>query len=132
MLDASLGRLRFETGRGEFLSDAESALKDADLGGEYRCMALILVASSQANEGRPQDAIDTLHRLTRLRRHPSDWLLLADCEKRVGDQTAALQALETAVSIDPRLWRVHQDLADQYRRQGNAERAAWHQQRAVP
>ncbi len=132
VLDAGLGRLRFELGRGKFLSDAENALTDPNLGGEYRCVALVLVAHARADEGRVEDAIDALHRLTRLRRHPSDWLLLADCEKRRGNQAAAVEALEAATRIDPRLWQIQQELAEEYKRRGDAEQAAWRKQRAAP
>jgi hypothetical protein len=40
--------------------------------------------------------------------------------------------MQTAVRINPRLWEVHRLLANIYERRGNAERAAWHRQRAVP
>ena len=67
-----------------------------------------------------------------MRRHALDWLLLATCERALGDENAAEEALVAAVRINPRGWTVHRYLADHFRQQGDAERAAWHEQRAVP
>ena len=58
-------------------------------------------------------------------------LLLAQLEQAVGDP-AYLQNLETAVRINPRLWQVHEQLADHYRRQGDRVKAEYHQKRALP
>jgi len=73
-----------------------------------------------------------LRQLIRLRRHSVDWLLLADCERALGNEGAFLEALQNAVRLNPRLWKVHRYLAQHYRQQGNQERAVWHEQRAVP
>jgi predicted CXXCH cytochrome family protein len=131
-LDAALARLRFDLGLGEILPYAESALAQPGLAGQDRCNALFLRADAQAGAGQHEDAVAALRELTGLRRHALDWLLLADCEKALGDRAAADEAMAMAVRIDPRLWKVHRYLAEEYRRQGDPERAAWHQQRAVP
>ena len=68
----------------------------------------------------------------RLRRHPLDRLNLAGCLQALGDEAGAQEALEEATRISPRLWNVHQNLAEFYRQQGDTKRADWHQQRAVP
>jgi cytochrome c-type biogenesis protein CcmH/NrfG len=111
---------------------AESALEHADLVGQERCNALYLLASEQTRQQRLEEAVGALRELVALRRHPMDWLLLGDCEGHLGNTAAAEQAMTTAVRINPRLWMVHQHLAEHQRRQGNRKQAEWHQQRAVP
>jgi tetratricopeptide (TPR) repeat protein len=132
VLDASLARVRSELGLPGVLKAAEQALTHPDLVGQDRCVVLYLFAYARAKEGQYQDAVTALRELTRLRRHQVDWLLLADCEEALGHSTAAAEALAMACRINPRLWEVHQHLADYYSRQGDPERAAWHRQRAVP
>src|SRR5207247_8715557 len=107
------------------------ALAHRDLVGQDLCNALFFLADGHALHGRPAEAVAALHRLTQLRRHSVDWLLLADCELKLGNQKATMEALENAVRINPRLWKAHQHLAQHYRQQGNVERAAWHERRAV-
>src|SRR5205085_2707468 len=132
VMDAALGRLRFDLRRGSALPHAEAALAHRDLVGQDRCTALFLLADAQAAAGRHAEAVTALEELTRLRRHAVDWQLLSDCRRALGDRAAADEALAAAVRISPRLWEVHQHLADGYERQGDADRAAWHRQRAVP
>jgi hypothetical protein len=132
LVDASLARLHHESRLGDALSFAESALAHPDLAPQDRCNALYILAEGRAREGRHAEAITVLRQLTRLRRFPVDWLLLADEEGAVGNGTGSVAALETATRIDPRLWKTHQKLADYYQRQGDEKRAAWHRQRAVP
>jgi predicted CXXCH cytochrome family protein len=125
VLDISLARLREE-----FLPYVEDALADPDLVGHDRCNALILLADEHVRHRRYEDAAVAMRQVTELTRRAADWLKLAECEP--AGSPAAVQSLETAVRIDVRLWQVHQYLAEHYRRQGDLERAAWHQQRAVP
>jgi tetratricopeptide (TPR) repeat protein len=116
----------------EGLVHAEAALANPDFTGQERCNALFFRADAEASRGHHADAIVALRELTELRRHSVDWLLLADCERALGHPTAAADALATAVRINPRLWKAHQYLQNYYRDQGDAERAAWHQRRAIP
>jgi hypothetical protein len=132
LLDASVGWLRFGMGLDGVVPPVERALQDPNLAAQERCQSLFLVSAGQMSQGRHEAAAETLRRLTGLRRHPVDWLMLGDCEARLGHQDAAVAAQETAVRINPRDWRSHQRLAEHYRRQGDARRAAWHEQRAVP
>jgi hypothetical protein len=131
-LEASLARLRFDMELDGVLPLAETALAHADLIGQDRCNALFLSADAHAAAGRPKEAVAALRELATLRRHAVDWLLLADCEKALGNDAGMEKALQTAVGIDPRRWKVHQYLAEHYRGRGDKERAAWHEQRAVP
>jgi predicted CXXCH cytochrome family protein len=130
-LDAGLARLRSDTRLGDVLPYAESALDDATLAGQERCNVLFLVAEARYGQHRVEEAAAALRELVELRRHPSDWLLLSDCERSLGHNDAAEKALDMAVRINPRLWQVHEHLAERYRQLGDAERAAWHQKRAV-
>jgi predicted CXXCH cytochrome family protein len=131
-LDASLARLRFDMELDDgVLELAESALALGGLDGQDNCNALFLIADQLARQGRRGEAIPYLEKLGRLRRHSTQWLLRADCERAVGSP-AALHALLTAVRINPRLWQVHRSLADHYQRAGDGERATWHERRATP
>jgi predicted CXXCH cytochrome family protein len=131
-LDAALAQLCFHLKEEGALTYAQSALTYPDLAGQSRCDALFALAREQAARGNDAEAIAALSELTQLRRYAFDWLYLANSKRAVGDEAAWKEALLTAIRINPRQWDVHRFLAEQYRRQGDAERAAWHQQRAVP
>lgn len=131
-LDASLAQLCFHRKVGEPLDLAQSALRYPNLAGQSRCDALFVLAREQAARGNYEEAIAALGELTQLRRYVFDWLYLANYRRAVGEEAAAREAILTAIRINPRQWDVHRYLAEQYRRQGDNERAAWHQQRAVP
>jgi tetratricopeptide (TPR) repeat protein len=131
-LEAVLAGVRFDLRLDDSRPYAERALADPALGGEKRCNALFLIADAELKQGHTREARDVLRQLTEYRRHPMDWMLLAGCAAELGDQDAATAALETAVRINPRLVSVHLQLAEHYRRRGDLQRAAWHQQRAVP
>lgn len=131
-LDANLARLRSELGLDRVGALAEGALARPGLVAQDRCTALFLLAEDLKARGRPADAIPHLRRLTQLRRHSHDWLLLADCEQAAGNDAAVEEALLAAVRINPRLPRIHQHLADRYQGRGDAAKAEWHRKRAVP
>jgi tetratricopeptide (TPR) repeat protein len=131
-VDAEVAQLRLELKAGDALPSAERALASPDLAGQARCDALQVVTQEQARLGEYGEALAALRELTELRRHPLDRLQLATCQRGLGDERAAEEALEAATRINPRLWTVHRFLADRYERQGDAARAAWHRQRAVP
>jgi predicted CXXCH cytochrome family protein len=131
-LDAALARLHFDLGRDGVRTHAESALAHADLAGQDRCNVLFMLAEGEQRRGRHAEAAVRLRELTKLRRHPADWLMLADCEKSLGNEAAMIEALTTAVRINPRLWKIHAFLAEDSQRRGDVERAAWHRTRAVP
>jgi hypothetical protein len=131
-VEAALARIHFDLEQPGVAEHAERALADPSLDGQDRCNALLQLADRHVLAGRHREAAELLRKLTRLRRHPADWLLLADCERILGNEAAAYSALESAVRINPRLWKVHRDLADHYRKQGNEEKARWHERRAIP
>jgi hypothetical protein len=131
-LDLNLAYLKTDRGPPEIESFTEGRRVSPELTGSARCNALSLLAQTLVRQKRPEEAASPLRELTRLRRQEDDWVLLAFCEKALGRDGPAIEALETASRINPRAWRVHQELADHYRRQGDAQRAAWHEQRAVP
>jgi predicted CXXCH cytochrome family protein len=132
VLEANLARLLFEKGEPRALALAEQALAHPEITGLERCTALFVVAGECLRREQYGQALRALRELVTLRRHPDDWLLLAQCTSALGDEAAAVEALETAVRYNPRLVQVHQQLAQHYRQRGDLQRAAWHQQRAVP
>lgn len=131
-VDAGLARLRFDLSLPGVEPFAESVLNQPAASVNDRCITSFLLADTRAAQGRHAEAVPALRALTRVRRHPADWLLLSDCERALGHEAAAEEALETATRIRPRLWQAHQHLAEYYRRIGNTERADWHLRRAVP
>jgi hypothetical protein len=90
-----------------------------------------LIAEERIRLGEHAIAANVLRDLTQLRRQSSDWLLLAKCEQAVGNRSASDAALLQAIRINPRLWKVHQDLAERFRQQGEKSLADWHKQRAM-
>jgi hypothetical protein len=131
-IEVALARIHAELGSDDAASFASSALEFPDLDGPARCNALSLVANDLVRGNNHAQALEPLRQLTKWRRHPIDWLLLADCEGNLGHAAAAEEAMQTAVRINPRLWGVHKHLAEHFRRQGKTQVADWHQQRAVP
>jgi hypothetical protein len=131
MLEASLGKLRFIMDVGDSQALAESALQDKEIAGQDRSDAWFLIADAHFGAGRYAEAATALHQLTSLRRHPMDWMMLADCERTLGHDAAHKAALLAAVRINPRLWKVHQRLAELFRAEGNIPQAEWHERRVV-
>jgi tetratricopeptide (TPR) repeat protein len=131
-LDAALAQLCFDLGDDDALKYADSALGGPGLAGQARCDALLVLAREQARWGNHEKAKAALLELTRLRRNPIDRGHLAISLRALGDERGAQEALAEAVRINPRLWNLHKELAEYYRQQGDAQRAAWHQERAVP
>jgi predicted CXXCH cytochrome family protein len=131
-VEAALAALNANLGRRDVRPYVDSALQHPDLAGRDRCNVLILLAKSQRSRGLNNEAIETARQLTRLRRHPLDWLLIADAERALGNEPGEIEALANAVRINPRLEDIHRRLADYYGRHGDPERAAWHRQRGVP
>jgi hypothetical protein len=132
-LDATMARLRFDMRLlDDVLPFAQRAMEHPNCNGQDRCSALFLYADAHARQRRPAPAITALRELIKLRRHPIDYLLLADCERMAGNEAAVEEVLSAAVRIDPRLWKIHRYLADLYRQKGDAAKAAFHEKRAVP
>jgi hypothetical protein len=131
-LEAGLAQLCFDTGVGEALVHAERALAFPNRTGQSRCDALFVKALRVAEEGKHSEAIAALRELTQMRREVFDWLYLSNNLRAVGDDLGRREALAAAIRINPRQWDVHRFLAGYYRERGDAERAAWHQRRAVP
>jgi hypothetical protein len=130
-LEAGLAQLCADLKAGNALKHAERALTFPDLAGQSRCDALFVKAHKLAERGEHADAVAALREVTQLRRYTFDWLYLANFLRILGDDAAAHDALEMAVRINPRQWDAHRYLAEHYRQLGDAERAAWHQRRAV-
>jgi tetratricopeptide (TPR) repeat protein len=129
---SSLASLDFDLALGEHGALAHRALTDPSLEGLPRCNALFLLTDAHFREGRYQEALAVLEPLSQLRRHSLQWLLWAECEKKLGNAQGVQAALIKAASIDPGLTNVHKYLSEFYRRQGDQERARYHEQRAAP
>jgi predicted CXXCH cytochrome family protein len=129
---SALASLDFDMGLGEHAALARGALTDPTLDGLAHCNALFLAADGDFRQGRYAEAIAALEPLSRLRRHSLQWLLRAECENKIGNAPGVQAALLQAVAIDPGLTKVHSQLASRYRRQGNEERARYHELRATP
>ncbi|MFM7149480.1 MAG: hypothetical protein ACKO23_06520, partial [Gemmataceae bacterium] len=133
VMDAFLAQLLEGESPEMILSLAKSALsQDQGVGGHSRCGSLMLLAMNQMRSGAPNEARDALRQLVKLRRQSMDWVLLGQVEAKLGNRDGEREALEQATRINPRLWQVHQYLADLYVKQGNKDKAAYHKQRAVP
>jgi predicted CXXCH cytochrome family protein len=130
-LDVAIARLHFTAGADDAAELAATALTAGGLDPQDRCDALFLVADGLARAGRYREAIPKLRELATLRRHSVQMLLLADCERKIGEP-GYIQTLESAVRINPRLVRVHAHLADHYRDRGDAAKADYHRKRVVP
>jgi predicted CXXCH cytochrome family protein len=131
-LDASLAQLYFNAQSPDAVTFAESALRHPNLAGQSRCDALYVVSQDRASRGDYRGAIAALKEITELRRYGKDWLLIGDYAKALGDMPAAIDAYQSVVRINPRQWQVQQFLAAYFRQQGDLERAAYHEKRAVP
>jgi predicted CXXCH cytochrome family protein len=131
-LDAGLTQLSADMGVGDPFALAESALARLDLAGQNRCLALLGRARMYAAKKDFAGAASAMREVTQLRRLANDWLQLATYAHAAGDEPAAVEALLTAVHINPRLWTVHRHLAEHFREKGDLEKAAYHQLRAVP
>jgi len=127
VLNAALSRLSYDLQTGQAETFAEAALTDSALAGQDRCNVLFLLSDAAIRRHRYADALPFAKELVTLRRHPVDWLMLADCERATGDLN--IDALETAVRINPRLTNVHRFLAGHHRQTGDVDKARWHELR---
>ena len=131
LLDAGLANahslLKFDA-----TQHTEEAMANADLPAQERNAVMFQHAQMLARQARLDEAVAMLHKLQQSRRVAMDYLMLADCERARGNTKESIAAFETAVRINPRLWKVQRLLAEHYRRLGNDEKAAWHEARAGP
>lgn len=130
-VDSALASLRFEFGAGETFSLAASSLEDENLDGIERCNSLFLAADALYRQDRYEEALATLFLMRDLRRHSVQWLLEAQCQQKLKNQPAAVEALLKATQIDPRNVQAHQYLADHFRKTGNPSRTQWHEKMAA-
>lgn len=129
-VDSALASLRFDTGKGDVLPFAFSALSDPNIGGMERSNALFLIADAYFHQERYEEAIGALAPLAEMRRHSVQWLLKAQCEQALENEQGAAEALLKASQIDPRNAKAHRFLADHFRKAGNLNRAEWHEKMA--
>jgi hypothetical protein len=99
ILEANLARLHFERNDPQAFNLAHDALKSGDLAGVDRCTALFVLGGDYFKRGHYRDARGVFKELVTLRRHPDDWLLLARCEKELGNHAEAAAALQKAMGL---------------------------------
>jgi len=120
---ATLAQLLFQKEPLRAVSYARIALEQPTLNIESRLNALFALASHHHSRKQPKQALAHLDQLTRLRRSASDWELRALCLLQQRDLTAAINALETAIGIDPNLLPARNLLAQLYKDQRQFELA---------
>jgi tetratricopeptide (TPR) repeat protein len=111
---ATLAQLLFQKEPLRAVSHARIALEQPTLNIESRLNALFALASHHHSRKQPKQALVYLDQLTQLRRSASDWELRALCLLQQRDLTAAINALETAIGIDPNLLQARNMLAQLY------------------
>lgn len=129
-VETALARLAFELQSAPVEPFARAALSDPELSGKDRCNVLFLLAEAAMQRRDDRAALPFAEELTQLRRHPRDWLMLADCRNHTGRD--GIPALEMAVAINPGLVNVRRFLIQHYTATGKPVEAARHQQRLDP
>ena len=128
-LGAKLAQFTSMAGDPRAIEFAEQVLSHENLPARLKGNALLAKADWHKRRGEFSLAADAARELTKLRRSASDWALVGEMEQKGGNQTAAVAAIEKAVEIDPLRVDLRRALADLYRREGNIEKARWHEER---
>lgn len=126
-VDAALARLAFELQSTPVEPFARAVLSDPALAGKARCNVLFLLAEASLRQRDDRAALPFAEELTQLRRHPRDWLILADCRNHLGGD--GIPALEMALAINPGLDNVRRFLIQHYTEAGNESEAMRHRKR---
>ena len=126
-LAAPLAQSAGTAGDERAITFAEHVLAQKNVPARLRGNALLVKTDWLRRRGQIAQAADTVREVTRLRRWPSDWVLLGQLEQQAGNQPAAVAAIEKAAEIDPLRGDCHQALVDYYRQTGNQERIRWHE-----
>ena len=108
---------------------ARFVLEDPETPGRIRVNGLLALAHWHSRHRRYDQAIAAVREVTGLRRVAGDWALIGQFELLRGRQAEAVAALEKSVEIDPMQIDVRRDLIAHYGREGNIERARWHEER---
>jgi tetratricopeptide (TPR) repeat protein len=123
---AHLATVLGERGAEEY---ARFVLEAPNAPGPVRVNGLLAQANWHARQGRYDEAIAAVREVTGLRRVAGDWALIGQFELLRGRQAEATVALEKSVAIDPMQVDVRRQLIANYWREGNTERAQWHEAR---
>jgi hypothetical protein len=130
ILDYQLTNFNFPEHPVEVMEHSRKAEESGTLTAAQRYTMRFLAAETLVRGGKFKEAIPKLQALSKMRRDARAALLLARCEKALGDP-GYIASLENAVRIDPRLWQIHKTLADHFRSQGDLAKANYHEKRAV-
>ncbi|MFP6701343.1 MAG: hypothetical protein VB861_06325, partial [Planctomycetaceae bacterium] len=120
---ATLAQLLFQNEPLRAVSHARIALEQPTLKIEPRLNALFALTNHHHSRKQPKQALVYLDQLTRLRRSSIDWELRALCLLQQRDLTATINALETAIGIDPNLLLARNLLVQLYEGQRQFELA---------
>jgi len=91
-----------------------------------RAQAMAVLADGFIRAGDVPSAAKMLEGVTRLRRGPDDWMLLARCYLQLQQPRKALLALRQAEAIRPDRPDVHEFSAEAYRLLGDAAKSREH------
>lgn len=128
-VEATLAQLLFATNPNQAVRHAEAALKNPTIKVESRLNALYALASHHHSRRRPEKSLEYLDQLIRIRRSALDWEMRGLCQLQQRKLPAAIQSLETAVTIDPELLPAHDLLARLYDDLGKKTESARHRRR---
>jgi hypothetical protein len=92
--------------------------------------AMSILAAWHTNTGSTDRAIEFLEQLVRLERRFEHWTMLAECRRRQGDLSGAIEAAQQAAKIEPGFAELQTQIAELYEQSGDKKLATEHRQRA--
>jgi len=128
-VEATLAQLLFETRPDQAVRHAAAALENPAISIESRLNALFALASHHHSQNRPGKSLEYLDQLIRIRRSASDWEMRGLCQLQQREFKAAIQSLQTAVTINPELLPAHDILSRLHNDLGNKTASARHRRR---
>ncbi len=125
-VDAGLARLYWADAPLRAFEMAHAALEHDEAPASERVNALFVIADTAIKTRQWPTAREALLQLIVLRRHSVDWMLLGLCETELGNDDAAIKAIERAAQINPYQSEIHARLARLYRKSGDLKQSEQH------
>lgn len=130
-LEVALAELAFHNREFETaLRHTERALSKERMLTDERAAALRIRGEIYFQRREYQLARNAFQELTRIRRTTRDWFYLGMTENNLGNEEAAIAALQQALDVDPTEPATHLTLAAIYRARGDEKSANFHQERS--
>lgn len=130
-LEVALAELAFHNREFETaLRHTERALNKERMLTDERAAALRIRGEIYFQRREYQLARNAFQELTRIRRTTRDWFYLGMTENNLGNEEAAIAALQQALDVDPTEPATHLALAAIYRARGDEKSANFHQERS--